>query len=335
MNKLVLIKILTLPAIVALVFFSSCKRADDEIHGKEEEEVFESMFIEGLTINNYPGVDGSTSTLPLNTIIFCELLGIDYQWVRVRLPSEPWDQWGVEPALYNNDNNSQIFWKKIKSSQTHQSFINLIDNKTDLILSARRMSPDEREYAKMKGITLIETPIALDAFIFMINRNNPVTSLTIEQIQNIYTGKITNWNYVGGMDAQINPYARNPNSGSQELMESLVMRDFDLLEFPLVEIGTMGGVFDRITADVNAICYSVHYYREFILRDRQTKVIDIGGIPPGEGKSYPLAAEVYAVICDDLDKSSIAYKVYEFLQIEEGKQMIAKSGYLPYSEDNE
>ena len=328
MNKLALFRILVFSAIVALVFCTGCNREEEEIP-EEEEEIFESKFIEGLTINNYPRVDGSTSTLPLNTIIFCELLGVDYKWVRVRLPSEPWDQWGVEPALYSNDNNSQMFWEKIKSSQTHQSFINLIDNKTDLTLSARSMSPDEKEYAKNKGVTLIETPIALDAFIFLINRNNPVTSLTIEQIQDIYTGKVTNWNEVGGVDAQINPYVRNSNSGSQELMESLVMRGLEFSEFPLVEIGTMGGVFDRITYDVNAICYSVHYYREFILRERQTKVIAIDGIAQNEGKSYPLIAEVYAVIRDDLDKSSMAYQVYEYLQTEEGKQMIAKSGYLP------
>jgi len=197
------------------------------------------------------------------------------------------------------------------------------------------MSPDEKEYAKNKGVTLFETPIALDAFIFLINQDNPVTTLTIEQIQDIYTGKITNWNEVGGLDAQINPYVRNSNSGSQELMESLVMRDLEFSKYPMVEIGTMGGVFDMITYNVNAICYSVHYYREFILRERQTKVIDIEGISSGEGKSYPLAAEVYAVIRDDLDKQSMAYQVYEYLQTEEGKQMIAKSGYLPYSENNE
>ena len=333
MKKFALMKILALSAIVVVVIFVGCDR-EREI---ENEEIFQSKFIEELTINNYPRVDGSTSNLPLNTVIFCELLGIDYQWKQVRLPSSlSFEQWGIEPALYGNNGNSQNFWDRVKSSQTHQSFINLIDNKTDLSLSARKMSPDEKEYANINGVTLIETPIALDAFIFLVNPFfNPITSLTIEEIRDIYTGKITNWNEVGGNDIPISPLARNPNSGSQELMESLVMNGLDLAEFPIMEITTMGGVFDAIFYHPAAISYTVRYYREYILRDRHnTKVIAIEGIHPSDetinNRSYPLVANVYAVIRDDLDKLSMAYKVYEFLQTEEGKQIIAKSGYVPY-----
>ena len=58
---------------------------------------------------------------------------------------------------------------------------------------------------------MIETPIALDAFIFVINMyHNPIEALTIEQIQGIYTGKIINWQDVGGLDYTINPYIRKP-----------------------------------------------------------------------------------------------------------------------------
>jgi len=327
MRKFALIKVFVFSAIL---IFVSC---EDE---KEKKGILQSKFVEGLTINNYPRMDGSTSTLPLNTIIFCELLGIEYKWKRVTLPPDFLQQWAVEPALYDNNSDSQHFWDKVKSSQTHQSFINLIDKKTDLILSARIMSPDEKEYANLKGATLIETPIALDAFIFLVNPNNPVTSLTIQQIQDIYTGKITNWKEVGGSDAKINPYVRNPNSGSQELMELLVMKDLDLLELPIAgeAISTMEGVFDMISTDVDGICFSVYYYREFILRDLRTKVTAIDGISPSKdmisNKLYPLASEVYAVIRSDVDKSSMAYKVYEFLQTEAGKEIIGKSEYLPY-----
>ncbi|MDR0843914.1 MAG: substrate-binding domain-containing protein [Tannerella sp.] len=61
----------------------------------------------------------------------------------------------------------------------------------------------EREHAENSGVTLIETPIALDAFIFIVNRANSVKSLTTKQIQNIYTGDVTNWNAVGGKDNTI------------------------------------------------------------------------------------------------------------------------------------
>jgi phosphate transport system substrate-binding protein len=184
--------------------------------------------------------------------------------------------------------------------------MNLINNETDIILSARKMSPDEKAHADDMGVTLIETPIALDAFIFIVNPNNPITSLTIEEIQNIYTGKITNWNEVGGNNAQINPYVRNANSGSQELMESLVMKDLGMSSYfevydDLTEyvIRNMTGAFIAVSNDMNpnAICYSIHY--------------------------------VYAVIRSDLEPSSMAYKLFEYLQTESGKDVIRESGYIP------
>jgi len=275
-------------------------------------------------------VDGSTSTLPLNVVIACELLEIGYDKQVFNNGT-----WGIEPKL--NKVNSKKFWEKIKSSQTHESFINLINKETDLILSARKMSQDEKTYADAAGVTLIETPIALDAFIFIVSSNNPITSLTKEQIKDIYTGKITNWKEVGGRDAKIKPYVRNANSGSQELMESLVMKDWDIGDFPVAPetvIWDMKGVFETISQDPDALCYTVYYYKEYIIYGLPAKSVAIEEIYPNKeninNKSYPYVAEVYAVIRSDLDKLSMAYKVYEFLQTNEGKQVISESGYLPY-----
>jgi len=313
MIRYVLIAILVL---FATIIFIGC----------EKEEKYKSKLINGLTLDNYPKVDGSTSTFPLNTVIACELLGIHFEWV----PNPFGHGWGVEPNL----KETEKFWEKIKSSQTHQSFINLIDKKADLTFSARKKSPDESKYADDAKVSLIETPIALDAFIFIVHPNNPIKSLTIEQIQGIYTGEITNWKEVGGNDATINPYVRNANSGSQELMELLVMKDLEILELPTSPdvVFTMQGAFDAVSSDINGICYSVYYYKEHILRAKHTKTIAIENVYPDNNSigniTYPLVAEVYAVIRSDLDQSSMAYKVYEFLQTEQGKEIIRKSGYL-------
>ena len=321
MNRFALITFLVLSAIVIC---PSCKKGGEE----EEEEKFESLIIEGLTLDNYPKVDGSTSTEPLNKVIACKLLGIKYEWEFSETRS-----WGIEPNLQKN--NSSKFNSRIKSSQTHESFINLIDKSANLILSARKMSPDEKKYADAARVSLIETPIALDAFVFIVNEVNPIESLTIKQIQDIYTGETTNWEEVDGNDAEINPYVRNSNSGSQELMESLVMKDLKIMEFPESRdnvIFNMQGAVEKVILDVNSICYTIFYYKEHIVRDILTKYIAIEGIYPDKknigNKSYPLVAEVYAVIRSDLDESSMAYKVYEWLQTEEGKQVIRESGYL-------
>ena len=329
MNKNGLIFILILSVIA---FFIGCPI---------DEEIIKSSFIEGLTLDNYPKVDGSTSTAPLNAIIACKLLGINYTWegtgtIKDRIMS-------IKPNI--SKNNTKKFNRRIISSQTHNSFINLIDKKADLILSARKMSPDEKAYANNAGINLIETPIALDAFIFIVNLDNPVQSLTIKQIQDIYTGKIKNWKEVGVNDAdwnflyndaEIKPFIRNSNSGSQELMEILVMNGLETIELPennFELIFSMVGALDEVSNNQNSICYSVYYYKEFIASGGSTvKSIAVEGIPPTystiSDRSYPYTAEIYAVIRSDLSESSMAFKAYEWIQTESGRAAIAESKYI-------
>jgi phosphate transport system substrate-binding protein len=301
---------------------SSSSSANNSSSSLETEHKSE---IEGLTFDNYPKVDGSTSTDPLNRMIACQLLGYDYIWI--------------------NDNIGKTIscpdlalWEILKTSQTHQSLINLIDKDVDLSLVARKMSPDEQKYAEDAGVSLIETPIALDAFIFIVNESNPVQSITVKQAQDIYTRKITNWKEVGGNDAPITPFARNANSGSQELMESLVMKDLDIINASVNElelISTMQGATDMVYREPNSICYSVYYYKE-VQRGGVTsvKTLAIEGVYPSSesigNRTYPLVAEVYASIRSDLNKSSMAYKLYEFLQTEAGNKIISESKYVPY-----
>ncbi|MDP2889795.1 MAG: substrate-binding domain-containing protein, partial [Bacteroidota bacterium] len=247
-----------------------------------------------------------------------------------------------EQALFMNglwylstDIPQEFVTERLKSSQTHNSIINLIDKQADLILSARKMSPDEKEYADNAGVSLIETPIALDAFIFVANLSNPVKSLTTKQVQDIYTGKIKNWKEVGGNDKTIKPYIRNQNSGSQELMETLVMQGLIIANLNVdyePELPSMSMVFSKLRSDVDALGYTVYYYKEQIVRDKVVKSLAINAIEPTEksikNKTYPYIAEVYVAIRSDLDKNSMAYKLYELLQSEAAKSVIAESGYI-------
>jgi phosphate transport system substrate-binding protein len=288
---------------------------------RKEEEPVSGFKIEGLTIDNFPKIDGSTSNEPLNRIIASKLLGYDYEWTRMG------EMYSVMTEVSN----------LVKTSQTHNAFINLIDGEADIILSARKMSLGEREYSDSVGVTLVETPIALDAFVFIVNPNNPVTSLTHNQIVDIYTQKVVNWNEVGGNDIEILPYIRNQDSGSQELMESLVMQGTPIADLPVdFEITSMFPVFLEIRAKENSICYTVHYYKERMVTDEArnaVKTIAVNGILPTQetisNRQYSFVAEVYVVIRSDLDKNSMAYKLYELLQTTDGKNVIAESGYIP------
>lgn len=87
--------------------------------------------------------------------------------------------------------------------------MNLIDRNVDVILTHRTISPDKKAHADVSGVTLIEKPIALDAFVFMVNKNNPVKLLTVNQVQTI-----------------------SRNSGSEEVLRELAMGGLEPAEFP-------------------------------------------------------------------------------------------------------
>ena len=326
--KTIKFTILLLIALFSIVFLSSCDGDEDNDLPYIDDEEF-GLEIEGLTMANYPVVDCSTSAEPLSNIIACKLLGYSYKWEKSITGT-----WGISSGL-----PFEFILQKLRTSQTHNSFINLIDNNVDITISARKMSDDEKEYAKNAGITLIETPIVLDAFIFVTNKNNPVESLTITQIQDIYTAKTRNWKEVGGSNHNINPYARIKNSGSQELMESMVMKDVEIPKWPVdhepgPDLISMGEVFSVLRSDVYGLGYTVYYYKEHMMRDDSIKSISINGVYPDKNsirtKEYPLYAEVYAVIRSDINKSSMAYKLYELLQTDASRDVIEESGYVPY-----
>jgi phosphate transport system substrate-binding protein len=298
--------------------------------------------IHSITMDNYPCVDGSTSTDPLNYIIACKLLKLEYEWIERGS--------GYFVIFKNFGFLPYSFTSKFRCSQTHEAITNLISyhdyyydrNAPELIIVARKMSADEKNYAQEKGVSLIETPIALDALDFIVNSQNIVNSLTVKQIQDIYLGNITNWKEVGGADEAIMPFIRNANSGSQEMMNEIVMKNAGMPDWQVsyadeLTIYSMMMVYEELQQHPNAICFTPHYYKEYMIRDFWgidfLKTLAINEVMPDKKsikkQTYPFVAPVYVSIRSDLDKNSMAYKLYQWLQTNSGKSVIEESGYVP------
>lgn len=317
--------------ILALAFCGlstlSCAANDDENTTKELDKV---------TVRNFPIIDGSDSTQPLRYILMCNLLGYDYKWGRDPFTQDP--DAGIKRIYphYTCTEEEQRFLRteRMFDSNTHPSFVNLIDGKVELILTARSISRDEKDYAEENGVTLIEKPIAKDALTFMVNPTNPVDNLTIPQIQSIYIGDITNWNEVGGREAPIVPYVRNRNSGSQEKFEALVMAGLTIKEFPEMHIGTtMMSPYYQLEDDVNGIAFTPYYYYSVIVDNGSTKALAVNGVEMSKANimnnTYPYVSDVYAAVRSDIDKASMAYQIFEFLTTPKGQSIIEESGYVP------
>lgn len=325
-NRLLYWKFSLYIGLVLIISTISCEKSSDD-----EYPVFQ---IENLNTDNYPKVDGSTSTEPLQILIASKLFDIGYAWVYTDLPFLNYN-YRLMPSCESKPDVCKYITERIRHSGTHSAFENLINKYVDIILVARSASDDELDLANSLGVELIETPIALDALVFINNVNNTVNSITTKEIQDIYIGKTKNWNELGGANAKINPYQREANSGSQELMEALVMKDLEMPMLPDMIVYGMMGLINRIEFDIDGFGYSVNYYTQYMVRSDSVKRLTVDGNYPDynsiKKRDYVYTANVYAVIRKDLITTSEAYQLYELLLENSGQKVIKESGYVPYN----
>jgi phosphate transport system substrate-binding protein len=244
----------------------------------------------------------------------------------------------VTPTVENPDMKPDIeFLNQWKFSQTHEAYVNLIEGSRDLMFATRMPSEDEIALAKQKNVELEFYPFAKDAFVFIGNRNNPVRDLTLDQVRGIFSGKITQWKKVGGYGGTILPLLRNRNSGSEELMRELVMKDQPVKEGLFHQVSmSMEGVYDllEIPDAVHGIGYTILYFDRYMVCSPMTRTMRINGIEPtpqtvADG-TYPLLYECVAVVRRDSPEKAKA--VAQWLIGGEGAKVVRESGYVPFAE---
>jgi phosphate transport system substrate-binding protein len=156
----------------------------------------------------------------------------------------------------------------------------------------------------------------------------------------IYTGKIILWDELGidvpredAASNLVHPYQRNPNSGSQELMDDLVMQGEEMIDAPDMVMPSMIGPFNAIGSDALGIGYSVYYYATSLLPTETVQVIGINGISPTKetikDRTYPFTTEVYVVVREGMESDSAALLFRDWLLTEAGQAIVAESGYVP------
>lgn len=289
-----------------------------------------------ITTSNFPVLDGSESTSPLRLILMCKLLGYDYEWQYSPFIQRQEDAPRYVEPNYTCDEETRrdLLLNRLLNNNTHGSFVNLIDDKVDIIITARSISRDEKAYAEEQGVTLLEQPIARDALTFMVNAQNPVSNLSIDQIHAIYMGNVQNWSEVGGLDCVMKPYVRNRNSGSQEKFETMVMDGLTIADFPEMQIGTtMMSPYYQLEDDTAGIAFTPFYYYKVMVDSKKVRAVGVDGVEMTKENvmngTYPYTSKVYTAVRSDIDKSSVAYRLFKFLTSDAGQAIVDESGYVP------
>ena len=225
----------------------------------------------------------------------------------------------------------------VAHTKTYTSFDNLLNGKCQLIFTTP-LSDTQLKTMQDKGFRHEADPVAGEGFVFVVNKDNPVDTLTVEQIKGIYSGEITNWKEVGGNDAEIIAYQRNADSGSQNYMISF-MGDTPLMKPVTDQIpASMSGILDVIAGydnGIDAIGYSVYAYSDGMYENiSEIKYIKVNGVEPSlttlADGTYPLLGYNYAVFSADEPEDSHVRALVKWIQSDEGQQVIADAGYIPY-----
>jgi phosphate transport system substrate-binding protein len=202
-------------------------------------------------------------------------------------------------------------------TNTRGAYKDIVDGNADIIICAQP-SDEQLAYAEENGVELEMVPVGSDAFVFIVNSNNPVSDITIEQIQDIYAGNITNWSELGGNNVPIAAMRRNKNSGSETALEKLMG------DTPIVP--------DYTTLFGSPIGFSFRYYVTGMLGEGGVKILTINGIAPtaetiADG-TYPVAGNIYAIYRKGETNENV-YKAVDFMLSPEGQKIVEESGYIP------
>lgn len=218
-------------------------------------------------------------------------------------------------------------------NNTMGGYRSLAEKETDVFFGAYP-SKEQREYAAEQGTTFEYTQIGYEAFVFFVHKDNPIDSLTAEQIRAIYSGEIKNWSEVGGNDEKIVAFQRNSGSGSQSMMLRF-MGDTPLMEPDTQEvIGGMGEIITEVAdykSRSNSIGFSFRYYVEGIIKNPDIKIIAVDGVHPSveniQNETYPIIAPVYAVTYEGNPNKNVD-KLIEWVLSDEGQYIIRETGYV-------
>lgn len=202
----------------------------------------------------------------------------------------------------------------------------LINAACDVATLSRPMKNAEKKAAQDSGVLPIEHVVALDGLAVIVHPGNPTANLTIEQIRDIFTGKIANWNELGGPDRKIVVISRDTNSGTYECFNTLVLKEAKL-KSGAEYVGSNGAVRQRVMSTEAAVGYVGLAFTEGV------KAVQVNGVAATPetvtANTYPIARSLFMYTNGRPKEGSALYDFVNLCHTEEGRKIIADTGFVP------
>ncbi len=214
----------------------------------------------------------------------------------------------------------------------------LINGTVDIANASRAMKEDEINEAIANGITPVEHVVAIDALAVIVNLENPVNALTIDQLADIYTGRITNWQEVGGNDAPIVLLSRETNSGTHVYFLEEVVRkgdsdNTDIFAPQTLLMPSSVGITSEIRRNPNAIGYDGLGYVD--TEHEQVVAVATNSespyVPPSVATAaageYPLSRHLFMYTAGQ--PTGVVAEFLAWIMGPDGQEIVAQLGFVP------
>ncbi len=202
----------------------------------------------------------------------------------------------------------------------------ITDGTADIGMSSRRAKPTEMSAATAKGVNMKPTIVAYDAMGVVVNAANPITSLTKKQVEQIFTGDVTDWSAVGGKAGVISIYTRNTSSGTYSDWKELAMKKRDYAPSSQKMAG-----HEQIAAEVSKNVNGIGYVGLAYMDVKGMKVISVDGVKPSaetvKNKTFPYSRPTF--FYTNGDAQGLAAKFIEFAHSAAGSKIMHQVGFVP------
>jgi phosphate transport system substrate-binding protein len=213
----------------------------------------------------------------------------------------------------------------------------LINKTVDIANASRKIKQEEIDEAAANGVTPVEHIIALDAIAVIVNRDNPVDELTLQQISDMYSGKIRNWKEVGGEDRPIVRLSRETNSGTHVYFLETVVRlgskeDKTLFSADTLLLPSSEGIISEVRQNPNAIGYDGLGYvpddvKTIAIAKAEGDLYVLPSIATVKDKSYPIARDLY--MYTNGEATGVVKEYLDWILSEEAQTIVADLGFVP------
>lgn len=208
----------------------------------------------------------------------------------------------------------------------------IIDGTAQIGMSSRRAKATEASLATAKGVSLKPTIVAYDGIAVIVNANNPLAGLSKRQVEQIFTGDVSDWSAVSGSGGKISVYTRNTSSGTYADFKELAMKKRDYAGSSQKMAGN-----EQIASEVAKNPNGIGYVGLAYTTAPGIKVVAIDGATPSKesvlGKKYPYARPTFYYT--NGEPTGEAAKFIEFTHSATGHEIIEKVGFVAPTESSE